>query len=603
MLAANAPWWAGEWGNLPHADGDNRPAYDPNKQPTGANATNQRNPSQFPAQQSGQPQASPYKAPDMSAYSQPGGQSGGAYSAYSQQPQYNASNVPRTPPKGARQNDLSGNVPSNQVWGQAYNQVAQQYGMPGATSYTMPGSYSSQSYSPTTGQYGPMSGGQSFDGNMAYNAVNNRPPPVSASAAGLGGNQMPWQDAMSQREAFVGNLSQRLGQYSGGQLTGPVTFDPRQLMQQANDQLANGTFYNPFSQQNAMQNPDVQRAMGNSVQYMQGDFQNPFGSQANIQVPSWSQQSYSPDGSPGFGNDVVNVPQRPDYNAPPVTGAPVTLAPVLIPPRRQPVDDSGFVRQQPVDDSGFLRGPQPVDDSGFVRPQPSDRVDFSKKPGSATPITPPEPGTSYDPQAKTQSLPPVPAAPAPPSYGEDPIAARKKAAKQKEQDAAGLQDLRSRWLSGAATGRSYKEHLGGKNFKDHTPDQMADEYTGELWKRLNDGRLSQTDYDKAVSAMDTDLNQSKAGQAKLKQIGDELSNWRAATYGTWQGSGPPASNFQRIRELERLQERALAGDPAALAWNPKGKAPPPHSSPGVPLNRRGSAARFGGLRQNGDNRR
>jgi len=239
---------------------------------------------QQPQQTAPQQQASPFKAPDMSAYAQP---SGG----------YNA-NVPRTPPKGARQNDLSGNVPSNQVWGQAYNQVAQQYGMPGATSYTMPGSYSSQSYSPTTGQYGPMSGGQSFDGNMAYNAVNNRPPPVSASAAGLGGNQMPWQDAMSQREAFVGNLSQRLGQYSGGQLTGPVTFDPGQLMQQANDQLANGTFYNPFSQQNAMQNSDLQRAMGNSSQYMQGNFDNPFGQQANVPQPSFGEQSYNPTPSP-----------------------------------------------------------------------------------------------------------------------------------------------------------------------------------------------------------------------------------------------------------------------------------------------------------------
>jgi hypothetical protein len=115
--------------------------------------------------------------------------------------------------------------------------------------------------------------------------------------------------------------------------------------------------------------------------------------------------------------------------------------------------------------------------------------------------------------------------------------------------------------------------------------------------------LSQDDYDKAVSAMDTDLNQSKARQAKLKQIGDELGKWTAATYGTWQGSGPPASYFQHIRELERLAERARSGDPAALAWNPKGKAPPPHDSPTVPVNRRGSAWRLGPSRKNGDNRR
>ena len=243
--------------------------------------TSQQKPSQPPAQPqasmqaSTQQQASPYKAPDMSAYAQP---SGG----------YNAYNVPRSAPQGARSNDLSGSVPSNQVWGQAYNQVAGQYGVPGATSFTMPGSFTSQSYNPMTGQYGPMSGGQSFDGNMAYNAINNRPSPVSARATGLGGNVMPFQDSLAQREAFVGNLSQRLGQYSGGQLSGPVTFDPRQLMSQADDQLANGAFYNPFS----LQNPDVQRAMGNANQYMQGDFDNPFGQQSSVPQPSFDQTSY-----------------------------------------------------------------------------------------------------------------------------------------------------------------------------------------------------------------------------------------------------------------------------------------------------------------------
>jgi len=220
----------------------------------------------------------PSKAPDMSAYAQP---SGG----------YNAYNVPRSAPKGAQSNDLSGNVPSNQVWGQAYSQAAGQYGLPGATSWTNPGSYSSQGYNPTTGQYSQPTGGQSFDGNMAYNAIDNRPSPVSAYTPGLDGTPMSIQDSLMQRDAFVGNLSQRLGQYNSGAATGPVTFDPVQLMSQANDQLSNGAFYNPFSQQN----PEVQQAMGNASQYAQGNFQNPFGDspEANNPQASWLPSGYN----------------------------------------------------------------------------------------------------------------------------------------------------------------------------------------------------------------------------------------------------------------------------------------------------------------------
>lgn len=379
MLAKDAPWWAGERGSLPHAAGDNRPAYGNNNQPTGANASNYQ-PSRPAAAQPAQQQASPYKAPDMSAYAQP---SGG----------YNASNVPRTAPEGARQNDLSGNVPSNQVWGQAYNQVAGQYGVPGATSFTMPGSFTSQGYNPTTGQYGQMTGGQSNDGNMAYNAIDSRPSPVTAYGTGVGGDQMSFQDTMSQREAFAGNLSQRLGQYSGGQLSGPVTFDPSQLMSQANDQLANGTFSNPFAQnakpydpsRNPVQpvyedvnrqrfNPDVQRAMDNSNQYMQGDFQNPFGQQANVPTPSFGQQSYNPLAPQNYDMRTATFAAPPPSTA--QQGEPMRLTPTVNAPQRQ-----------------------------------------SPAPSAARPIEPPSQGTPYNPQVQVQGLPDVPSeeAPAPPT--------------------------------------------------------------------------------------------------------------------------------------------------------------------------------------------
>jgi len=141
--------------------------------------------------------------------------------------------------------------------------------------------------------------------------------------------------------------------------------------------------------------------------------------------------------------------------------------------------------------------------------------------------------------------------------------------------------MRDHWLSGATTGKSYREHVGGKKFVDHTPSQMADEYTGELWKRLHDGRLSQADYDKAVAAMDTDLGSSKGKQSQLAMIDGEINKWQRATYGTWQGNGPPASYAQHIRDLQALRQRAASGDPGALAWKPKAAAPAAHVTSGA----------------------
>jgi hypothetical protein len=521
-----------------------------------------------------------------------------------------------------------------------------------------------------------MTGGQSFNGNMAYNAIDSRPSPVTASATGLGGGAMPFQDSLMQREAFVGNLSQRLGQYSGGQQTGPVTFDPSQLMQQANDQLANGTFYNPFSQ-----NPDFQRAMGNSNQYMQGTFQNPFGQQANVPTPSFGQQSYNPNLSEAdrifrenYGNNPANwvrydpatgmathgipaggaspggsgtgqpstpnvglladgmldsppapapsQPSRPrPSSSPPADERPLTATPsrrfdpTVFPAGawvwENPEEGRRFERQAGVSPSGAASPPpseitftpeQQADIQATMQAYNQRQADRAKAvAGQARPVQPPSQGTPYNPQAEVQGLPDVPDAQ--PSYGEDPIAARKKAAKAKAQEDADLKSLRDRWLSGATTGQSYKEKLGGKNFKDYTPDEMADRYTGELWKRLNDGRLSQADYDKAVAGMDTDLNQSKARQAKIQQINGEIAKWEQATYGTFKGNGPPPEWRSHIQALQRLRTKAEAGDPAALAWNPKMKAPAANASPNVPLNRRGNEARFGSMRQNGDNRR
>lgn len=604
-----------------------------------ANPTSQQKPQSSQQQQAPQAapqqQASPFKAPDMSAYAQP---SGG----------YNAYNVPRTAPKGAQQNDLSGNVPSNQVFAQAYNQASKQSGgNTQAQSFTMPGTFTSQGYNPATGQYGQMTGGQSFDGNMAYNAIDSRPGPIQSSATGVGGNPMQWQDAMAQQQAFVGNLSQRLGQYSGGQLTGPVTFDPSQLMSQANDQLAKGTFSNPFSQ-----NPDVQQAMGNATQYMQGNFQNPFGNspQANNPQPSWHQQSYDP--------------QRQDYNAPAPSG-PIQFAPVVNAPPRpdyskpydatddnaaaaagwqkgfhggaynsktgQYWDGSGaapWAQQPPKEDASLPAAALPSPgqwakqwasnkrggreateaeneeesrarkamesgwypgsdwDNGYFfgtrenagrrvtldeifppsaapSPPPSDTVDSSQKSGSARPIEPPPQGTPYDPQAQSQGLPDVPQ-----PTGQGDVAQSRR----------------------------------GEGSRPASTDYTSPVATPER-QRAIDSEKAQSEQARKAAMAGMQPQPSARQQAQLAKIDKEINQWQRATYGTRTGGGPPAEWYSHIQALQRLRTKAAAGDAAALAWSPKMKAPPANVTPTVPVNRRGSAARFGGLMQNGDNRR
>jgi hypothetical protein len=629
---------------------------------------------------------------DMSAYNQQGGQSGGAYSAYSPQPQYNASNVPRTPPQGVQRNDLSGNVPSNQVWGQAYNQAAGQFGLPPAQSWTNPGSFTSQGYNPTTGQYGPMTGGQSNAGNMAYNAINNRPSPVTAYGTGVGGDQMSFQDTMSQREAFAGNLSQRLNQYSGGQLTGPVTFDPSQLLSQANDQLANGTFSNPFAQnarpydpsRNPVQpvsedvnrqrfNPDVQRAMGNANQYMQGNFQNPFGQQANVPQPSFGQQSYNPNDPTTRPNELG--PQaaqtarassedndrifRENYGRNPANwvyydpgtgmathGLPAGNPPAIVHPR-QGERDLG-------NDIYGGAGLRPDGNRGLPPSNPRNAPNVPSAPaGGGTTY---QPGYAPPPQPERRNAPNVPSTPAR-SGGQQP-----QATTQAEMDR-----LNNR--SGSARPRAASENLltetprmrfdpmvyptgawvwdnpaEGKQFERQagvspprpsgppmptevvfTPEQQANlqaqeqaynqRQADQARRVLNEARpvpppSQGTPYNPRAQAQGLpDIPQnnaespSAATEAQLAKIDGEINKWQQATYGTRTGGGPPPEWQSHIQALQRLRNRAEAGDAAALAWSPKMKAPPPHVTPTVPVNRRGDAARFGGLRQNGDNRR
>ena len=308
-------------------------------------------------QQAPEQQAAPAQASGMSAYA-----------------------GPRTPPQGARTNDLSGDVPANQMWGKAYNQASNQYGgNTQAQSWTMPGYYSSQGVNPVTGQASKPTGGESWDGNMAYNAIDQRPGPITATGIGVGGNPIPWQDSLTQRDAFVGNLSQRLGQYSGGQLSGPVTIDPAQLLGQANDQLAKGTFYNPFSQQN----PDVQKAMGGTSQFASGSqWQNPFGD---------GPQPPSPSGTPQYANPPSSAPS---YR--------ITAQGVAYNEPYRSLSDS---ESQARWDKNRLAMAQRQLDDAPATPQPASAPPAS--PGAAQPRPAPSRGTRYNPWELQSSLPPV----------------------------------------------------------------------------------------------------------------------------------------------------------------------------------------------------
>lgn len=353
----------------------------------------------------------PSRAPDMSAYAQPSG----GFNAYSA-------------PQGARSNDLSGQVPANQRWAQAYNEASNQYGgNTQAQSWTMPGSYSSQGYNPATGQYGQPTRGQSWDGNMAYNAIDRRPGPIEATATGIGGNRMPWQQALAQREAFSGNLINLLNEYNSGERTGQPMFDTRQLLSQADAQLARGTFYNPFSQGAAPAGrnapgqysptnqyaPEFQRAMTDSSPYMQGSqWQNPFGEQASMPAPSWQQPSYSPEvyGGPA----PRQAPSFPsESNGRRFSGG-------AFEPERADFDTEDFSR-------GYSSSPQQQPDyrDAWVAPGPTNRPQ-----PAAPPVARPQPtrqaqlrpeasqGTPYDPTAEPAGLPDVPAEQAPPKKRE-----------------------------------------------------------------------------------------------------------------------------------------------------------------------------------------
>jgi hypothetical protein len=168
-----------------------------------------------------------------------------------------------TPPRGARQNDLSaGNLPYNLWQPAAANAANRAFGNSNQIqSYTMPGTM--QSFNGLTGQARSKQS-PSWDGNNAYMPVSQRAGPVYWNMTGWdgrqGSGQQGWQQLANQRDAFAGGLIQRLGEYQSGQQSGRPTFDFQAILNQANESLKNNTWQNPFMDPRARNVPPTMSA-------------------------------------------------------------------------------------------------------------------------------------------------------------------------------------------------------------------------------------------------------------------------------------------------------------------------------------------------------
>lgn len=212
MLAKDAPWWMGEWGNLSHDPNDRRPAYADNK-PTGANASNYSGSQAQPtsAQESASPRP-PAQAIDMSSYAP----------------------------------------------GRAQPTQTQSTGTPYATkaSFSPPPSFYQQpSVTVQNPGYGVSPSGQPFGnplnlGNYANNASAQRPQPFAMTATGLGGQQLDsLNQAMNQRAAALAQILDqgKLYKLAGAtnQNIGPPQYNMNDIIGNANSMVSAG-WQNPL---------------------------------------------------------------------------------------------------------------------------------------------------------------------------------------------------------------------------------------------------------------------------------------------------------------------------------------------------------------------
>lgn len=213
MLAHDAPWWAGEMGNLPHAPGDNRPAYLDGR-PTGANASNWMNqgPSQPGLPAGGGQMIEP---PDWFA---PGGGGG----------------VPLKP--GMAQ-------PSQDSYGTATG-----YGKTHISPGLIDPNAGLVHYA---GDGRPRFAPGQIDPNVANNPYANRPPPFQQTTQNLDGTQSEMPNNQ-QRDAFISQINNQLGQMQNQSWQQPGMGAPQfnfpQMLGQAGEMAQQG-WQNPFAAQ------------------------------------------------------------------------------------------------------------------------------------------------------------------------------------------------------------------------------------------------------------------------------------------------------------------------------------------------------------------
>jgi hypothetical protein len=225
-------------------------------------------------------------------------------------------------------------------------------------------------YGPQQGSsgYGPQQGGgfSAWDPNIANNAQAPRPPAFQASYGQMGGGYSDQPDT-PQRDAFISQVNNQLGQMQGQswqQPTGAPQFNFGQMMGQAN-QMADQGFQNPFKGLNEFNGQEF-----NFGQMM---------GQANQPPTSgpWARHHWNSERSQGYDDGPwAGVPER-HMEQFPDTGRP--------PP---PQDNAAAIRNLL---QGFNIPPNVMEQIGglFGGQQPSPQPQQGSAPGTAQPAQDP----------------------------------------------------------------------------------------------------------------------------------------------------------------------------------------------------------------------
>lgn len=150
--------------------------------------------------------------------------------------------------------------PENLAWQSQYGNQTQQPGK----AQSQQGPYANST--PYGQQQAPQGGFQAWNPNMANNPQAPRPPAFQATYGQIGGGYSS-QPNFGQRDAFIQNLNQQMGQHIQMGMGGPPQFNIGQAWNQAGNMAQQG-WQNPFAQQPAFQ--QFQAPGGNIRDLIQG---------------------------------------------------------------------------------------------------------------------------------------------------------------------------------------------------------------------------------------------------------------------------------------------------------------------------------------------